>query len=147
MVAALSFVIVVGLYAFMFHGDVSESADGRAAIHLTANEKELVLTEMRAFLVSVQEIAKGVADNNMKHVAEHSRKSGKVAQSEMPASLAAKLPQEFRQLGFDTHTKFDQLAMDANELEDAQLSLSQLSTLMQNCTACHAMYRIGVINY
>lgn len=145
MVAVLSFIIVVGLYAYMFHGKVSESEDGRSTIHLTAGERDLVLAEMRAFLISLQQITKGVADNNMKLVADYSRKAGKAAQAEMPGSLAAKLPRQFRQLGFDTHAKFEQLAMDADDLEDAQHSLSQLATLMQNCTACHEMYRIDVI--
>lgn len=145
MVAVLSFIIVVGLYAYMFHGEVSESEDERSIIYLTAAERHHVLAEMRTFLLSVQQIAKGVVDNNMKLIADSSRKAGKAAQVEVPAVLAAKLPQQFRQLGFDTHKKFDQLAMDADDLEDAQHSLAQLATLMQNCTTCHEMYRIDVI--
>lgn len=146
MAAVLSFIIVAGLYAFMFHGNVVESEDGRSAIQLTIGERDVVLAEMRGFLISVQQITRGIADNNMKLVAEYARKAGAAAQAQMPGSLHVKLPRQFRQLGFDTHTKFDQLAMDADELEDAQHALSQLSVLMQNCTDCHAMYRLEAIN-
>lgn len=40
--------------------------------------------------------------------------------------------------------KFDQLALDAEDLEDGNHSLEQLSTLMQNCVTRHATYRIDI---
>ncbi|HID48188.1 MAG TPA: hypothetical protein EYP40_00985, partial [Chromatiales bacterium] len=40
--------------------------------------------------------------------------------------------------------QFDQLALDAEQLGDPAHALAQLSTLMQNCVACHAVYRIEV---
>jgi hypothetical protein len=46
-------------------------------------------------------------------VAESARKSGRAEQSGMPATLPEKLPKSFRQLGSDTHRKFDELALDA----------------------------------
>ena len=45
-------------------------------------------------------------------------------------------------LGFDTHRKFDTLALDAEQLGDPDHSLEQLAELMSNCVACHAAYRI-----
>jgi len=143
-VVFLLMVILAGVYKFIFQGDVSQSADGRATIHLNAGERDLVLAEMRAFLNSVQQIIQGVSDNDMKHIAEYSRMAGKAAQAEVPGTLMARLPLQFKQLGFDTHAKFDQLAMDAEDLEDNQHVLLQLSTLMQNCLACHAAFRIDI---
>jgi cytochrome c556 len=55
-----------------------------------------------------------------------------------------KLPMEFKQLGFDTHTKFDQLALDAEQMGDKDQVLEQVGKLMQNCVACHAAYRIDL---
>ncbi len=52
----------------------------------------------------------------------------------------------FKKLGFDTHSKFDQLAMDAESFSDADHSLEQLATLLQNCVACHAVYRFEIDN-
>jgi cytochrome c556 len=49
----------------------------------------------------------------------------------------------FKQLGLDTHTRFDQMALDAEQLGDREHTLSQLSSLLQNCVACHAAYRIA----
>jgi len=143
-VVLLGLVIAAGLYKFIFQGSVSDGGDGRIAIHLDAGERDLVLKEMRAFLTSVQQVTRGIVEDDMERVAEYSRKSGKAAQGEVPGTLVGKLPMQFKQLGFDTHTGFDQLAQDAEDLGDGGHALSQLSTLMQNCTACHATYRFAI---
>ena len=143
-VVLLLLVIAGGTYKFMIQGSVSESVDGRTAIHLNAVERNMVLEEMRAFLASVQQITKGISENDMALVATYAKKVGKVAQGEVPGTLVGKLPIQFKQLGFDTHTKFDQLAMDTEDLGDGNHALSQLSALMQNCIGCHAAYRIEV---
>jgi len=140
----LLLVIGGGIYKFIFQGSVSESTDGRIAVHLDAGETDLVLMEMRMFLNAVQEIVKGVNENDMKLVAEAARRVGKEAQLAVPGTLMGKLPIELKKLGFDTHTKFDQLAMDAEELGDSGHALEQLATLMQNCVACHAAYRLDI---
>jgi hypothetical protein len=57
-------------------------------------------------------------------------------------SLIGKLPLEFKKLGFDTHSKFDQLAMDTQDLGDGNHALTGLATLLQNCVACHAAHQI-----
>jgi hypothetical protein len=143
-IAFLLIVIVGGIYKFIFQGSVSDSTDGRVAIHLDAGETDLVLMEMRMFLEAVQQIVKGANENDMKLVAEAARRVGKAAQEAVPGTLMGKLPIDFKKLGFDTHTKFDQLAMDADDLEDSSHALEQLSTLMQNCVACHAGYRLDI---
>lgn len=140
----LMLVIGGGIYKFIFQGSVSESTDGRMAVHLDAGETDLVLMEMRMFLNAVQQIVQGVNENDMKLVAEAARKVGKEAQLAVPGTLMGKLPIELKKLGFDTHTKFDQLAMDAEELGDSGHAMEQLATLMQNCVACHAAYRLDI---
>lgn len=145
-IVLLLFVIVGGGYKFLVQGSVSKSADGRIAIHLSVGERDLVLSEMRAFLVSVQQINKNIAENNMQLVAENARKVGRAAQGKVPGTLVGKLPIRFKKLGFDTHTKFDQLALDADELGDSNQALSALSSLMQNCISCHATYRFYISN-
>ena len=143
-VVLLFLVIAGGIYKFIFQGSVSDNADGRMAIHLNPAERDLVLAEMRAFLTSVQQITKGISENDMKLVAENARKIGKAAQGDVPGTLMGKLPIQFKQLGSTTHSKFDQLAMDAGDLGDSGHALIQLSELMQNCVACHATYRIDI---
>ena len=140
----LLLVIGGGFYKFMIQGSTMESSDGRLAIQLNAGERDMVLGEMRAFLATVQQITKGIAQDDMKLVAESARKVGMAAQGEVPGSLVGKLPIEFKKLGFDTHTKFDLLAMDALDMGDANQISAQLATLMENCVACHAAYRIDL---
>jgi len=141
-IAILLIVIAVGAYKFMIAGSGVKSTDGRIALKLNPGERDLVLMEMRGFLISVQQIVKGASGNDMKLVAEYARKSGRAAQGDVPASLIGKLPIEFKKLGFDTHSKFDQLALDAGELGDPKHALSQLTSLMNNCMSCHATYRL-----
>jgi len=129
------------IYKFVIQGDVMESADGRTAIQLDNNERDFVLSEMRVFLQSVQQITSGISGNDMHLVAEYARKSGRNAQLEVPGSLVGKLPLSFKKLGFDTHAKFDELALDAEQLGDRDHALSQMSALLKNCVACHAAYR------
>jgi len=143
-IVILLFIIAGGAYKFIFEGSTTKSTDGRIEILLNDNERNLVLTEMRAFLASVQQINQGLAENNMELVAKQARKSGKAATGGMPGTLIGKLPLAFKKLGFDTHAKFDQLAMDAGDLGNRDHTLQQLSTLMENCVNCHAAYRISM---
>lgn len=143
-IALLLLIIGSGVYKFIFQGSVTKSADGRIAIQLNANERDLVLEEMRAFLESVQQITKAVTENDMKIVSENARKVGKAAQTAVPGTLIGKLPIDFKTLGFDTHSKFDQLALNAEDFGDSSQVLIQLSELMQNCVGCHAAYRIDI---
>jgi len=142
--AILLLIIAGGFYKFILQGSTTQSTDGRTTILLSDSERNLVLTEMRGFLSSIQQINQGIAENNMKLVAESARRSGKAAQGAVPGTLVGKLPIEFKKLGGDTHKKFDQLAMDAKDLEDSNHTLEQLSTLMNNCVSCHAAYRIDI---
>lgn len=144
MIALLLLVIVGGVYKFIFQGSVIESTDGRISIQLNAGERDLVLEEMRAFLESVQHITKAATENNMEMVAKSARKVGKAAQSAVPGTLIGKLPIAFKKLGFDTHLKFDEVALNAEDFGDSNQVLIQLSDLMQNCIACHAVYRIDI---
>jgi len=138
----LLLLVVAGMgYKFIFSGEVTMTADGREAIVLAPAERDMVLEEMREFLVSVQAITEGIGNGDMAAVVEAARAVGASTQRAVPGSLVRKLPLEFKQMGFDTHSKFDQLALDAEQLGDAEYALGQLSELLQNCTACHAMYR------
>ncbi|MDH3326378.1 MAG: hypothetical protein OEM38_06650 [Gammaproteobacteria bacterium] len=132
------------LYKFVFSGSVVAGDDGRQAIQLSAGERDIVFLEMRTFLDSVQKITKGIVDKDMKLIADAANKVGSAAQQQMPGTLVGKLPLEFKKLGFDTHSKFSQLAMDAESLGDEQHALKQVSDLMENCVACHETYKIEV---
>ena len=128
-------------YKFILSGEVVATADGREAIVLEPAERDMVLAEMREFLVSIQAITEGIVNDDMASVVSAARPMGTAAQQGVPGSLVRKLPLGFKQMGFDTHGKFEQLALDAEQLGDGEYALGQLAELMQNCTACHSMYR------
>jgi len=113
----------------------------RAVVPLTPEEREHVLGEMREFLVALQGVIDGLAQNDFVAVAAAARKVGAGAEGgRMPPAIAKKLPPEFRQLAKATHDGFDTLAADAPR-RDARHSLAQASALMQRCNACHAAFQ------
>jgi hypothetical protein len=124
--------------------DTHDDSNRRTTIQLTSEEREFVLAEMRIFLESTQQIINGIASGDMDSVSASGRKSGRAAQAGMPDSLAGKLPASFKQLGSETHRKFDELALDAEQLGDGGHALSQLGRLLNNCVSCHSAFRIVV---
>lgn len=134
--------IVAMSYKFMIAGSVAPASDGREALILEPAERDLVLTEMRMFLSGVQKITQALTKEDMETVVKAAREVGLTAQQAVPGSLMGKLPLAFKKLGFDTHKKFDALALDAEQLGDPNHALQQLSTLMNNCVACHSTYQI-----
>lgn len=142
LVLLLTAALAVAVYIFGIRGATAPASDGRVAILLEPGERDLVLTEMRAFLQASQAMVQAGAKGDLSSLAAAARRVGVAAQHEVPASLIGKLPLEFKQLGFDTHARFDRLALDAEALGDAQQALAALGDLMANCVACHAAYRI-----
>ena len=142
------FAFLVFMPAFAYSQDsqpqMNGEHDGRTIVYLTETEKEAVLSEMRGFLESTESIVKAISEVNMELVAESARKSGRAAGAHMPKTLHSKLPDSFRKLGSDTHRRFDELALDAEQLGDEGHSLSQLGALLGNCVSCHASFRIEV---
>ena len=131
------------VYKFIISGETVTASDGRQALLLEPGERDLVLLEMRTFLHSVQQII--ASGDDMDQVVTAAKTVGAAAQNGVPASLVKKLPLEFKQLGFDTHQKFDQLALDAASFGGRDEVLQQLSELMKNCVACHSVYRIDPV--
>ena len=143
----ISVIVLLALSAtlltkFIILGETLPSNDGRTSIIVEPGERDLILEEMRSFLVSVQAIVVSANADAMPAVAEAARKSGMQAQGEVPAALIGKLPLSFKTLGFDTHKRFDQLALDAGQFGDKAHALQQLGELMNNCIACHASYQL-----
>ena len=128
-------------YAFLIKGETVAATDGRQALLLPPGERDLVLSEMRQFLETVQIII-AAGEEDMASVVKAARKVGFAAQQGVPASLMKKLPLDFKQLGMATHKAFDQLAVDAQDLGDKQQVMEKLGELMNNCVACHRIYRI-----
>lgn len=144
LVLILAVAVSVLVYLFVVRGATAPASDGRTAILLAPGERDLVLTEMRGFLAAVQSITDGVVKQDPAAVAAAARLAGVPAQHSVPASLVGKLPLPFKRLGFDTHGRFDQLALNVEQFGDTSQVLPELVELMNNCVACHAAYRIDL---
>jgi hypothetical protein len=140
LVAVLSMVVAVFAYKFTV-GEVKPSTDGRLAVQLSKDERNALLLEMRTWLQSTQAILAAASAQNFSGVVSAAKASGMAAEAETPGSLFRKIPVEMKRLGFDTRQKFDEIAADAQRLKDSQHTMTQLSTAMNNCIACHAIYR------
>ncbi|HLD14664.1 MAG TPA: hypothetical protein VJB18_08120 [Burkholderiales bacterium] len=141
-IAALLGVVAVMAYTFLIAGKTVTAEDKRSAIVLEPAERALVLGEMRGFLIAVQAITEAVTRNDARAIAAAARPMGMAAAAGVPATLAAKLPLEFKQLGHSVHEDFDRLALDADALGDVKHAHAQLSETLKKCVACHALYQI-----
>ncbi len=116
--------------------------DTRTKLILPADERHLVLGEMRNFIIAIHDITTAVAIDDMDAVAKAARRMGSAASGEIPPRVAAKLPAPFKQLAGRVHATFDMIAMDAEDIGDAMHTIEQLSALTNHCIACHAIYQI-----
>ncbi|MCP4010232.1 MAG: hypothetical protein GY726_12055 [Proteobacteria bacterium] len=123
-------------------GKVAPYEDGRTSVVLNKDERNLILAEMRAFLVSVQGVSQAISENNMDKVAELAFKAGMAAEEGTPGSLMQKIPLAMKKMGFGTREQFDGIAQTARTTKDATVAREQLDTLMLTCIACHATYRL-----
>ena len=141
--AAIGLVFFAFVVRFMVVGATELSADGRTAIVVTSVEREQILGEMRDLLESVQTIIVANNAGDLNTVAVAAREVGKENMDPRSAEFAAKLPMSFRKLGMDTHTKFDLLATDAEQIESTEHVYQQLGVLTGNCVACHRAYHLS----
>ncbi|MDX8410487.1 MAG: hypothetical protein R8K46_01245 [Mariprofundaceae bacterium] len=123
-----------------------DGADDRTQVLLNAGERQAVLFEMRSLLKATQQIIDSLADNNMKQIVDSASSVGMQATSTMDITLKARLPLEFKQLGFATHQAFDDIAAMASQGQPANEIQRKLAEAMNNCQACHASYQIPSIN-
>jgi hypothetical protein len=143
-IAVLLAVIAAMAYKFIVAGSVEKADDGRTAILLEPGERAFVLGEMRGFVAGLQQMTAALARDDMKSAATAARQMGMAAAHSAPAPMVAKLPLEFKTLGFGVHREFDTIAIDADSLGDPKHTLTQLAGALQSCVACHSAYQIKV---
>ena len=102
-----------------------------------------MLVEMRGVLRSVNGVLLGLTQNDMKKVEESARASGMVMAADENAGLIAKLPFEFKEMGFGLHRGFDALADATKAGEKPDEVLKRVAELTSRCNACHDLYRLS----
>ena len=140
-IIALLLLLVAGMAFKIISGKVEPAEDGRTAVLLDEDERELILEEMREFLVSTQAVSQAITANDMEAVGTIASKAGMAAEEGTPGSIFIKIPVAMKKLGFDTRAKFDEIAVSAST-GDAAKARTQLDQLMLNCIACHAAYKL-----
>jgi len=144
----INLVLAVGVaglaYLILAPGNVEPHADGRSVVLLSSDERNMVLGEMRGLLETVQLVVQASARGDMDAISTAATAAGMAAARGESAALIGKLPVEFMTLGMGTHKAFDALAVTAQGTDDPMVVLSELGVIMDNCTGCHAGYRLGI---
>ena len=136
-------ITVVVLATMFVRGNTAPATDGRTAVILRDSERDLVLTEMRGMLLAVRGVAEGLAGNQRAEIAQAARDGGGGAMRDVPVSLMAKLPLEFKEMGMAMHAGFDALASAADQGEATDKLLGLLTGQLNQCVACHQSFRIN----
>ncbi|MDX8395708.1 MAG: hypothetical protein R8K22_04760 [Mariprofundaceae bacterium] len=141
-------VIGAGAVKFIVLGSTTngEGEDDRIQVMLNEGERQAVLLEMRTLLEATQQIVEGLANNDLKQVEDAGISVGMQATSTMDVTLKAKLPLDFKKLGFATHQAFDDIAAMANQGQSGSAIQKKLAETMNNCLSCHASYQIPSFN-
>lgn len=141
--AVIAIVLWVGTAVFIgfkfITGTTVTATDGRSAIALETSERDFILTEMRGFLVAVQEIISATNDNNMDEVKKVAHRVGVAEVESVPPATMLKLPMAFKKLGMSTHEGFDEIVLAAEIGPDAVMDA--LDTNLSKCIGCHESYR------
>lgn len=141
-ISLLLWIITVGTFGFFFFkGSTSVSSDKRKAVALNAEEKDLVLSEMRHLLFTVNGILKAVAADDKFKVIELSKGAGMSMAADVNPILMAKLPIDFKSLGMGTHKEFDKLAVELESNYSKDFVIKRLGEITNNCIACHSHFR------
>lgn len=123
------------------HADSSGAADTRVNLKLTPQERVEFLAEMRQMLGSIQGVMQGIGNADRERIAAAARQSGNRMARATPASVRAKLPQSFRDIGGPTHMMFEELAVRA-ETDEMDSLARDTANLINQCMACHATFRV-----
>jgi hypothetical protein len=118
------------------------AADTRTQVVLEPAERDLLLSGMRTYLESVQGIVAALAENHPDRVAAIAAKSGAKLLQDVSPLTAPKLPLAFMSMSFDTHDKFDKLAVRAARTASRSEVLGDLRDILGNCTSCHMSFRV-----
>jgi len=144
-IGLLSAVLVAIGFKVLVLGSTAKADDGRTAVLLEPAERQAVLGEMRVLLETTQAIVEALANDDLATVEQSARSVGSAAIKTMDFKLRAKLPLEFKKLGFGTHYAFDEIADLANAGKPVKEVQQKVAATMNNCIACHASFQLPVL--
>lgn len=116
--------------------------DSRAPIRVNAAQQEMILEEMRDYVVALQKISGGLAAGDFEPVAEAAASMGRGRMTGERRRMAMALPEHFRMMGMSVHDDFDAIARDAEAMGDVSHTLEQVSATLAKCVGCHSAFRL-----
>ncbi len=116
--------------------------DTRQRLVLAPAQRDKILAEMRLMLGSVGGIVQGLATDDLAAAEKAARASGMAVAADVDPQIKKLLPQQFLELGMQTHRGFDKLADQIKTGGGRDDTIRGLAVLTGNCVACHATYRL-----
>ena len=133
-------------YILLFTGTelVKLPDDNRIIVKYAPDLRELVMSEMRDYLVIMSDIQQGIAENNPQKIYEAASRQGQASIDETPARLLKLSPIACKTMGFQGHHLFQAIADSAKTNYNPQTTIKQMAELTNNCIACHNTYKVEV---
>lgn len=123
------------------------SGDARQLVKFPEPMRLHTITSMRDHLLSLQEIDVALSKNDFDKASRIAEQRLGMSSLEMhgAAHIAPYMPQGMQDIGTAMHHAASQFAIDAQNASvsnDVRPALAALGTVMQQCVACHAAYRL-----
>lgn len=139
-------VLTVTAAGYLFYNGTSDKGDdGRLAVTLKREERDLILSEMRHLLGGIQTILEAITNDDMKVVERTASSLGMQGAADVNVTLMAKLPFEFKHTGMSLHKRFDELATKVHSGMGKEKVLREVSDIMVTCVGCHQAYRLDEV--
>lgn len=128
-------------------GAVAAQADARQLVKFPEPMRVHTITSMRDHLLALQEIDVALSKSDFDAAARIAEQRLGMSSLELhgAAHIAPFMPQGMQDIGTQMHraaSRFAVEAQNASVSNDVRPALSALGTVMQQCVACHAAYRL-----
>ncbi len=120
-------------------------ADLRQEVWLSADEREVILIEMRNFLKGSQQVLEASLEEDMIRVSQTARPLGVKMMKVLPKSLIQKMPVPFAAMFKTLHYGFEEIAdMSQSPNGNSKIVLKKLASMQNSCVGCHATYQLKI---
>jgi hypothetical protein len=147
--AACGYVLLAGAQTHQ-HDAAAPAAlqtDGRELVKFPEPMRLHTITSMRDHLLALQEIDVALSKNEFDKAASIAETRLGMSSLELhgAAHIAPFMPQPMQEIGTNMHhaaSRFALEAQNASITNDVRPTLAALGSVMQQCVACHAAYRL-----
>lgn len=137
-------IVVAGVY--VIKGGASKQVVGnRMTIVLSEEDRELVLDEMRTMLSSTQQIIDGLSRGDRQQVVQAAKVAGMGSAIDLDPNFLAKLPLDFKTLGFSMHSDMDAISGAASKGASERELSGMLGATLNKCVGCHSAWEIKAV--